>query len=152
MVQSMHYAGTRRVRNTDAHPRREKRHGELLKESWELFRECQHMQPDVDQIRDYIDEKFGQDVTSQIGLYRPTPTQRAWAPKQTIESLWSCRPSRKGDKRGNLALEIEAKGLQVRSNILRSQPGNQTEENLKNYRPWGSNLREATRNSIWTMS
>ena len=63
-------------------PKGKQKHSDLFKEAWKLFRECQYMQPDMDLIRSYIDKKFGFEVTSQIGLYRPTPTQKVWAPKK----------------------------------------------------------------------
>ena len=86
-----------------------------------------------------------------MGVYRPTPTQKVWAPKKNIDGLWSCRPAKKGDTRGNAALEVEANGLKVRSNILRIQPGNQTQENIAKHRALGLKFKTVEDGLAWIM-
>ena len=132
-------------------PKGKQKHSDLFKQAWDLFRECQYMQPDMDLIRSYIDKKYDFEVTSLIGIYRPTPTQKVWAPKNNFEGLWSCRPAKKGDTRGNAALEVEAKGLKVRSNILRIQPGNQTQENIVKMRALGLKFKTFDEGLVWIM-
>ena len=44
--------------------------------AYELFRDTQHLQPDMDRICEYINTKFEREVTSEIALYRPEPSEK----------------------------------------------------------------------------
>jgi hypothetical protein len=55
-------------------------HSELYKDAYELFRETQHLQPDVGAIQIYLNEKLGRDVCSEVVKYKATDTQNTWIP------------------------------------------------------------------------
>ena len=89
-----------------------KEHSDLYKEAYELFRETQHLQPDVGLIQEYLNEKFGWEVSSAVVQHNATKTQKTWIPKAEL-------PEKKV-----IPQYIKAKGLQARCNKLGIQTCN----------------------------
>ena len=79
-------------------------------------------------IREYINNKFGQDVTSQVALNKVTPTQNTCVPKASIPKRKEAPPP-----------AIRAKGREVRCAKLRIQPcdGNALKNNWKKLEAMG---------------
>ena len=83
--------------------------GDFYKESWELFRQWQHLQPDMHTICQRINEQFGKVVTDEIVKYRKMSTRVEWAKKVMSERLLSQKA------RGSQGMIIEAEGYKRRA-------------------------------------
>ena len=69
-------------------------HSDLYLESYELFRETQHLQPDIGAIQDYLNKKFEAEVSqvcSQVTQHSVTKTKkiRGEGTRRAMQAAWS---------------------------------------------------------------
>ena len=80
---------------TGVYEKREKgagphQHSELGKAGYELFLETQHLQPDMETIKDYIETKFEYPgLCGQIVPHRPAGHELCWQPRELVPMLTS---------------------------------------------------------------
>ena len=72
---------------------------ELGVAAYNLFRETQEMQPDMDTIISHIEEKYGaKELCGRTALYRPTRCDMKWEIKELLPLRTSCRLGKKGER------------------------------------------------------